>query len=124
MRKIRLMLIAVLASLGLVIAPSAAMAGGSGDFYYQRYSPYVCGIRISVTNYDNSVGGQTYHFGFQGATSGWQPVRWVIGGVSYYSYGWGGYINFSNKGTDHAFTGYISNGSGQCYMSIPASAWR
>ncbi len=114
----------VLTVASVVGAAPLASAGGSGDFYYQRYSSYVCGIRISVSNYDNSTGGQTYHFGFQGSTSGWTPVRWVIGGKSYYSYGWGGYINFSNKSTDHTFTGYIKNKSGQCYMTIPYTAWR
>ena len=106
-----------------IVAPSGAMAGGSGDFYYQRYSPYVCGVRISVTNYDNSTGGQTYHFGFQSMDGNQSPNKWVIGGTTYRTYGYGGYINFSNKATDHSFTGYINSGGGVCYMSIPASAF-
>ena len=114
-------LAAVMLALGLA-AP--ASAGGTGDFYYQRYSAYVCGVRISVSNYDNSTGGQTYHFGFQSMASGQTPRYWTIGGTTYWSYGYGSYINFSSKGTDHSFTGAINSGGGVCTMSIPYTAWR
>jgi hypothetical protein len=115
--------LAIAGSVGVGVAQPAA-AGGSGDFHYQRYSAYVCGVRISVTNYDNSTGGQTYHFGFQSMDSNQTPRYWVIGSTTYWSYGYGGYINFSNKGTDHYFQGAINSGGGVCTMSIPASAWR
>ncbi len=122
--RITALLLAVFAALGmLLVVPTSASAGGSGDFHYQRYSVYVCGVRISVTNYDNSTGGQTYHFGFQSMDSNQTPRYWTIGGNTYWSYGRGGYINFSNRATDHGFLGAINSGGGVCTMSIPASAW-
>ena len=113
-----------LAFVALLATAAPASAGGTGDFYYQRYGPTVCGMRISVTNYDNSTGGQTYHFAFQGLDSGYRPAYWTFNGVRDFSGYAGGYKNYSTKSTDHSVVGYAYTPSGGiCYSGIAASAW-
>ena len=126
MKRITTFIAGIMLALGVSLAAApAASAGGSGDFYYQRYSPYVCGFRISATNYDNSTGGQTYHFALQSLPSGYTPNYWTWNGGSATFKGYhGGYQNYSTKSTDHSIRVYVNTPSGgSCTTSIAASAW-
>jgi hypothetical protein len=125
--KFKRTLIGAVSVLALGLGAPAAQAGGSGDFYYSRTSPTVCGFYGQATNYDNGSG-QTYHWAFKSVDSGYTPngVVFKVSGTTVKTSGglgvYEGYTSFSNR-SDHSLSFYVKNGSGSCYAIISASAW-
>lgn len=104
--------------------------GGSGTFYYgPANSGSACGYYGQATNYNNSSGGQTYHWAFKSMDSGYRTTSIVFkgtGGKTIATNGaTEGYTSFGSayKGVDYVLVFYVSNGVGPCYVTL-GNSWQ
>lgn len=113
----------------LMNAPQAS-AGGTGNFYYgPAATATVCGFYGQATNYDNSSGGQTYHWAFKSLDSGYKTNSIVFQGTGGKTVSTGGalegYTTFPSgyKTVDYVLVFYVTNVSGPCSAKL-GSSWQ